>query len=226
MGQNLIDSAKINRLVSDLRQYEVAVAQFKNKYNQIPGDSSYFSPPGAPDNVLGSGDTDGDGAPNNSTPCNGTAANTERHQFWAHLSQAKMISEDYPIIEVEIGIICGASQNRDDFNLGKYTPSTKVDPEVNQNQLSGTAGDTYAIFAYKVRSNANLYLELFTLPLDGLAIEKKMGSKTNNGSETQIGLTNLTGENLCADENFSATPVSCGDQTAALAIYNYYIEPQ
>jgi len=41
VGQSLIQSAKINRLVSDLRQCEIAVTQFYGKFKRYPGDAPF-----------------------------------------------------------------------------------------------------------------------------------------------------------------------------------------
>jgi prepilin-type N-terminal cleavage/methylation domain-containing protein len=46
VAQSMIQSAKINQLVSALGQYETATRNFKTTYNQIPGDSSFFTPAG------------------------------------------------------------------------------------------------------------------------------------------------------------------------------------
>lgn len=42
VGQSLIESAKLNRVISQLSQYDVAVTTFYTKYKQLPGDSNLF----------------------------------------------------------------------------------------------------------------------------------------------------------------------------------------
>jgi hypothetical protein len=37
-GQSLIESAKVNRVVKEFQQYEIGVAQFKEKFRYLPGD--------------------------------------------------------------------------------------------------------------------------------------------------------------------------------------------
>lgn len=57
VGQSMIDSVRINRFVSDLKQYEIATKLFKNKFKKYPGDSQYFSPQGSGNNVFRLGGT-------------------------------------------------------------------------------------------------------------------------------------------------------------------------
>ena len=52
VGQSLIESAKINRFLSELQQYEIATIQFHRKFKKYPGDSTYFIPPGDGDGRL------------------------------------------------------------------------------------------------------------------------------------------------------------------------------
>lgn len=89
VGQSLINSAKINRLVSDIRQYEVATMQFKSKYKSLPGDSSYFSPPGNNDDRVSGFSTC------NTDPANSDYTLDERLYFWSHLSQSGNLSYEY-----------------------------------------------------------------------------------------------------------------------------------
>jgi prepilin-type N-terminal cleavage/methylation domain-containing protein len=46
VGQSLIDSSKLQSLVKQIQQYEIAAQNFKVKYNSLPGDSVLFEPPG------------------------------------------------------------------------------------------------------------------------------------------------------------------------------------
>lgn len=83
VGQSLVESAKISRLMSDINQYDIATTQFYTKFKQIPGDSTYFSPSGN-----NNGSIDGGYCPAFAYPGEGLL-------FFAHLSQAKMISKTY-----------------------------------------------------------------------------------------------------------------------------------
>ena len=43
VGQDLIKSAEMRNLASQLRQYQVATSTFRGKYNEIPGDMLYIN---------------------------------------------------------------------------------------------------------------------------------------------------------------------------------------
>lgn len=43
VGQSLIESAKLNAQVKQLEQYDIATTNFRQKYKQWPGDSTYFA---------------------------------------------------------------------------------------------------------------------------------------------------------------------------------------
>lgn len=119
VGQSLILNAQINRLASNLLQYDIAINNFHDRFKQIPGDSSFFTPSGATDNSLSFGDNNGDGTAN-SNPCNGQFSNREADFFWAHLTQAKMLSDNY---QPRATRFCGASE---DTNLEDYRPSYEI----------------------------------------------------------------------------------------------------
>jgi prepilin-type N-terminal cleavage/methylation domain-containing protein len=51
-GQSLIEAAKINKVVHQLRQYDIAISNFRSKYNQYPGDSNIFPSPGNNDKMI------------------------------------------------------------------------------------------------------------------------------------------------------------------------------
>ena len=42
VGQSMISSAKINKVVKQLSQYDIVVVNFREKYRQLPGDSTKF----------------------------------------------------------------------------------------------------------------------------------------------------------------------------------------
>ena len=83
VAQSLIDSARVGKLVRDIGQYEIAINNFKMNFRHYPGDSPHFTPAG-----------DGDDSTDH-VNCNGSYSGYESVQYWAHLSQSGMISEDY-----------------------------------------------------------------------------------------------------------------------------------
>lgn len=79
VGQSLIDSAKINAQIRQLKQYDIAISLFKNKYKKLPGDASI--------GIGCAGDEDGNVYASNLTG--------EHECMWHQLSQSKMINEIY-----------------------------------------------------------------------------------------------------------------------------------
>lgn len=215
VGQSMIESVKTNRLVSDLRQYEIATVQFRNKFKRYPGDSQFFSPPGAPNDALGSGDSNGDGLADIAA-CNGALSNTEEIQVWAHLSQAKMLTKNYVPFSPQ-GVCTGgvhAGGNTDKSLDGIIAPFT---------EYKVGSFTKYPIRTYKV-AGGNFYFNLvITPPTRVLAIENKLGSQNYNGTQKQVGLANSYDVGNCG--NISYSPVLCSGPTAASGTLLYYLAP-
>ncbi|MEI9897866.1 MAG: hypothetical protein WDN28_29425 [Chthoniobacter sp.] len=53
-AQSMIGTAKVQGVVRQLQQYDMAVSNFQTKYNQLPGDSILFSALGNNDGIVGS----------------------------------------------------------------------------------------------------------------------------------------------------------------------------
>lgn len=114
VGQSMIESAKINSAVSKLKQYEVAIDQFKLKFKSIPGDSPYFVPAGSHGdlNTFNSGTSDNQITDNSGCFTSGPRAGYsawEAFQIWPHLSQAGMITEKFPAWNPTSGAGTGCS---------------------------------------------------------------------------------------------------------------------
>lgn len=80
-GKSLVYQSKVRSIITDYRQYEVAINTFKLEYNAIPGDFNMASNYG----IGTSGNGDGIIAD----------AGTEGARFWEHLSGAGLISGSY-----------------------------------------------------------------------------------------------------------------------------------
>jgi prepilin-type N-terminal cleavage/methylation domain-containing protein len=100
-GQSLIYAATLRSVISQQLQIQTAIATFRGKYNCLPGDcanaSAFGFTGGDPGQVQNNGNGDGIiGPPNGylfSQPAaDEPAPNNEPVAFWAHLSQAGLIS--------------------------------------------------------------------------------------------------------------------------------------
>jgi len=90
-AQSMIETSKINAQIRQFQQYDIAVTQFKNKYNQLPGDSTLFSSTGAAGNnnkIIDGGGNYGGGSSTLGAP-------SEAGNFWRHLSASGSISETW-----------------------------------------------------------------------------------------------------------------------------------
>ena len=91
VGQSLIQSAKLNKFVTQIGEFDISYRLFKSKYKKAPGDSPLFTPAG-----------DGDGFIE-STPMNAntidyssTSFTYEVANYWLHLQQSGFSSNKAP----------------------------------------------------------------------------------------------------------------------------------
>ena len=102
-GQKMVRQARVNSIIADVKMYESAIGQFKDKYGDVPGDmanaTSYWGIAGgnAGDNYTASCYAiQGTGT----QTCNGNGdgrigGNTEAFRFWQQLANAGMIEGSY-----------------------------------------------------------------------------------------------------------------------------------
>lgn len=223
VAQSMIQTVKIQRLIRDLAQYEIAVTNFRTNYKIDPGDDPYFSPPGAPDGALSVGDTDGDRLPN-ATFCNGALWNAEDYQLWAHLSQARMIDKIYPAFSPTD---CpGGTHSNSEYYAGKYTPYVELDADAAEVQGSRT----FLLFPTKAASGDNLSFDVITPAEWVIPIEQKLGALAYDGSYKQVGIVDArspTAPGNALGYCYTATSdtVKCTDATAAVGELFFYIPP-
>ncbi len=102
VGQELIRSAELNSVISDLNKYKVGVNTFKLKYSALPGDmdnaTAYW---GIADGTTGIGAPCIHADDTGEATCNGDGDGSveypyEAVRFWQHLGNAQVISGDYP----------------------------------------------------------------------------------------------------------------------------------
>ena len=107
VGADMIRSAELNTIVTDLNKYQTTVNTFKLKYNALPGDmknaTAYWG--NADTGATGGECADPlDDAGTGTQTCNGdgngkivgTAANyTESFRFWQHLTNAELVSGSF-----------------------------------------------------------------------------------------------------------------------------------
>lgn len=136
----LIETAKINSFVSQMAQYDSAVVGFKDKFKQLPGDSTIHSPAGNGDGILVYNRT------TNAIDGQNNCFVSEMYSFWKHLSDSEMIKDSYSG-SISNGMEAGVNMASTPFGdkvgvfagtyyLVKYTSSSTQPFSVGQNFYS------------------------------------------------------------------------------------------
>lgn len=87
VGQSLIDSAQMNQAIRQIQQYDIAVSNFRERFRQLPGDSSLMIPAGNNDRDIRDPVPGGD-------LCDGEVCE-ENYSFWKHLTDANVLEGSY-----------------------------------------------------------------------------------------------------------------------------------
>lgn len=87
-GKELIDGARLKRIVSQLQEYQLATSTFLDKYDALPGDFNKAS------TLIKSGLRNGKG--NGTIEGAGLAVGSEALAFWSHLAYAGLIGNPGP----------------------------------------------------------------------------------------------------------------------------------
>lgn len=110
VGKSMIKTAKVQNYVKTLQLYNVAIGNFKTNFRSEPGDFDKLIPPG---------DMDG-GVWDANLGCTGQYTRNEMSQVFPHLSQAKMIEEDFqPFSSSSCG---GTNDDNDSYYAGMNRP--------------------------------------------------------------------------------------------------------
>lgn len=214
VGQSLMETVRVDRIVNDLGNYEAAISNFKSSYKRYPGDSPNFTPPGRGNGDIGSGGPSGVGVCSSAYP---TLSNLERYNVWPHLSQAGMLKEKYPPYSPDF---CGGPDNGDyGVAVMNKTLAPLVTLDSKATKYMGLGNKSYPITAYQVLGgNFGLFFLLGTT--ETLALEHKMSAQSYV-NERQKGLVNNNGVGKCYDN--ASHIVDCTNADAIAALLTYYI---
>jgi prepilin-type N-terminal cleavage/methylation domain-containing protein len=177
-GRDLIESARLKRVISQLNEYRLATHAFYDRYDALPGDFSLASSLIAPNLHNGNGNGIVDGA--------GLAPGSEALAFWSHLAEAGFIGSPGP----------ASDQNSGDF--GKGAPTSAIGGgftvEHNPHGLNGF----WFILGSKQGDHGDGAL---LTPAQALSLDKKM----DNGHPTSGKVRAMDGSNAnphsCVTEN-------------------------
>lgn len=156
-GKDLIESARLKRVISQLNEYRLAASTFLDKYDALPGDFSKASL------MIKKGLRDGNG--NGMVEGAGLARGSEALNFWAHLAAAGLIASP------------GSEKDADKGEFGKGAPESTLGGgftiEHNPRGLKGL----WFILGQKMNDHGDGGL---LTPAQAQAIDKKM----DNGHPT------------------------------------------
>ncbi len=214
-GQSMLHTVKIQKLVRDLQQYEIAFNNFKTTYKYYPGDSPMFTPPGNGDDILWRGAAGNSAC---STSPSTIYDNFEAYNTFAHLSQAGMIKTNYVPFTPNY---CGGTMtgNRTDYP-GVILPYTVLDAKATAFEAVGGIIVTGKFIITPVSTNfpfaGPVYFDLFLSASDVIPLEKKLGSVITNPTPS-------TG--MCYTYTPTFSFVSCNSSTAQLGNLRYNVNP-
>ena len=170
-GRDLIESARLKRVISQLNEYRLATSSFIDKYDALPGDFYKAS------TLIKQGLQDGNG--NGMIEGAGLAVGSEALNFWSHLAAAGLIGN--PGLEVE--------QNVGEF--GKGAPESSIGGGFTvENNPRGLHG-IWFILGKKVGNHGDGGL---LTPIQAQSIDKKL----DNGHPTSGKVRGMDGSDVSA----------------------------
>lgn len=201
VAQSMIETARVQRLITNLAQYEVAAQNFKTTYKAFPGDSKSIVPPGNADNIIGTTGNVCAAAPN------ALYSAIESYQVWGHLSFSGMIKDTYPLYSPTGTFPLGCSGTHAEWNssanAGILWPYTElygdilnyqsqkkpIIPHINFN-MNGVQPTTFSL-----RFTTNSF---FVSPL-----ESKLGKA----------IFNISGTGKCIQMDYAFGSTNCNNKT-------------
>lgn len=153
VGQSLIDSAKLNSVVRKIQQLDIAVAQFKLKYNSIPGDTPLFAPAGNNDKFIDCGfglDYD--------DPSNAEVAN-----FMVHLNDSGFLPNLNFTSSIGPDSLDNSSQTPNLMSLGLSLKGASIVPMCpsNYTALSVSASNDFLLDNRYIITDTSQYTNIF-----------------------------------------------------------------
>lgn len=177
IGQAFLSSARIKNFVRDFQSYNMAVANFNNKYRQLPGDSNIVAPNGNADRKIN------DVVDGGVELC-GQEECVEPMFFWHHLSEMAMLNQKY---DHDYTNGMKPEHNVPNLTIGTYLDGVYIGYNDEDEGSKGPTGNFYDI-------NGSHQIDLS----DVLAIEAKI-----DDSSTATGFLRASDseDNDCTDES-------------------------
>lgn len=206
-GISLVQSAKLNAVISEVREKQTAVLNFRSRFNALPGDfNGAFA-------IWGT--TCGDSSIGGTNSCSGNSSGiidsfvsnlnngpVEDLKFWQHLSLAGMLSGSFS------GQIVTGRRQVININV----PGTAYSSAGGYWPRSFPGGGHYnypsTINAFEFGSfnSGGTYANSIIMPMEAYSIDQKIDDGVpNTGKVATIRGANFTGQNVCATGDWNAT---------------------
>ncbi|PIR31733.1 MAG: hypothetical protein COV36_07155 [Alphaproteobacteria bacterium CG11_big_fil_rev_8_21_14_0_20_44_7] len=169
VAQSMIETAKIQSFIRQIQQIDMAVSNFRVKYNYLPGDDPKHS---------AAGDGDGrieDSAVNAAGSSPSYYFNYEISNFWVHLQQDGFLRNDYPTFSADAssGIDVGTH-----IPYAQGTSSKNAGIVIYYSEYFTHPRNEYFICDYTPTTNttwsSGTYWDAVFTPVQALSIDTKM----------------------------------------------------
>lgn len=221
----LRNSSEAILLIHRVSELESSVLMFKKTYRQFPGDSASFTPPGDDNYQLNDQLGSCARAPNDKL------INEEKYQFWAHISQAKMLKdEEYEPFSPKS---CDGEHDENwaaPEHAGILWPYVQLNPKAAA--VFGAENGSKSPFAVDSDPYRKaLFLAFSINAAEAIPFAHKFAKEAH--AANKIDLVNEYGVDMCktaggVDDKGLKIPefVNCKDKHAALAKFVYYIRTE
>ena len=190
VAQSMIESARTNKLVSEMKQYQVFIRLFQERFKALPGDINRAN------TLFGTAAANGDG--------DGLIdINQEGFAMWEHMQLSGIIEGDYD----------GNGNTSASFIPGTYVPASKTNEDNGYTGWYsgfGGTGNFYGIqgnFLMLSGSDSNVFSSAALSGTESLALDKKIDDgSADSGDFVGINSINTTTYTFDTDCTTSAAP--------------------
>jgi len=210
VGQSLIESAKMQSFVRQIGQYDAAVAVFKDKFGNLPGDNNLFG------TACTGTCVPGDGMITQTAALTALVFNGEIGGFWNDLSLSGLKSED----NVSSFTAYRGALTAQAPTLGTYLPQAKVGSSAGI-YAYGVGGKNYFVLGGTSANTIDLGTGVLK-PADALAIDGKLDDGVANAGNV-VGITGgMSTLPVAADYTTTTTIDGPADGTSCYATVSTY----
>ena len=186
VGQSLIDSAKINSMIRQIQQFDIAQGVFYQKFKQLPGDSTLFTPQGDGDRKI--------------API-GMPSATESAAFFNHLVQGVGFKLEKPVAAGAAGVeVAKNSDGADSSGKRVYLTLASVELALDEPLAQGLIPAGWVIdsnmlglgshYVYTVQDAVTPYADPYS-PQTSYTLDKKIDRKSTRLNSSHSTLSRM-----------------------------------